>query len=81
MKVRILLFAAAKDLARNSSVDVDVSADSTIGELRTVLAESYPTLRSLMQMSRFAIDHQFVADDTRVSSGSEIAMIPPVSGG
>ncbi len=81
MKVRILLFAAAQDIAQNSSIELDVGTDPTVSELRKLVGDTYPALRALLGSSRFAIDREFVSDDTIVSSHSEIAMIPPVSGG
>ena len=68
-------------MAKKSSIELDVVPNPTVGELRKLVGEAYPALWALLGSSRFAIDREFVADDTIVSSYSEIAMIPPVSGG
>jgi molybdopterin converting factor subunit 1 len=81
MLVRVLLFAAARDLAGTDSASVDLPANATVAELRAGLARRFPALAALLNRSAIAVNHDF-ADDTRaLSPGDEVAVIPPVSGG
>jgi molybdopterin converting factor subunit 1 len=81
MKVRIQLFAAARDIAGCSSVELELSKGASVADLRAQLAASYPALSPLLARSLVAIDSEYVSDATHVSPQQEIAIIPPVSGG
>jgi molybdopterin converting factor small subunit len=81
MKVRLGLFAVAKDLLGASSIEVEVPVGATVGDLRKVVAELGPGLAPVAKSSMYAIGIQYVADDFTLKEGDEVACIPPVSGG
>jgi molybdopterin converting factor small subunit len=83
MRVQVLLFAAAKQLAGAGEVEVQLSGETapTIGDLRQTLRQDFPELAALLSVSAFAINSQWCADDATITMGSQVAMIPPVSGG
>lgn len=81
MKIRIALFAAARQITEKSEIELELAPGSTIADLETRLCEIYPDISDLISRSLFAIDHEYVETDTPVCESSEIAMIPPVSGG
>ena len=81
MKVKVLLFAQARQIADAESVEVSVDAGSTVADLKTVLAEAQPGLAALLSRSSIAIDQKYAVDADVVGEGVEVAMIPPVSGG
>ncbi len=75
------LFARAKDLVGSESVAVEVPAEARVGDLRRRMAQLYPALAGLLERSALAVDNEF-ADDAQLLSGTtEIAVLPPVSGG
>ncbi len=81
MIVKVMLFAAARDLAGHDVVAAKLMSDLTVAELRGRLAHNFPALASLLAKSAIAVNHDF-ADDSRVlTDGDEVAVIPPVSGG
>jgi len=79
MKVR--LFARARDLAGADSIDVDLPAGATVGDLRRVLAERYPQLAGLLARSALAVNDDFADDALTLPVNAEVALLPPVSGG
>jgi molybdopterin converting factor small subunit len=81
MRCRVMLFAAAAEALGQTSIDLELSPDCTIGELRRKLAERSPKLSPLLPRMLFAIDTEYATDDARITPLSEIACIPPVSGG
>lgn len=81
MNVHIRLFAVAKDLAGRDSISLELPAGSTIGFLRARLAAEVPSLAAVLPQVLFAIGSEYATDDSVVSVGSEVACIPPVSGG
>jgi molybdopterin converting factor small subunit len=81
MKVRVKLFAAAKELAGSDSLEIDLPHDATIAHLRQAVITGVPTLSRIVSHSLWAIGGQYAAADTPLDERSEVALIPPVSGG
>ena len=81
MQVRVKLFALAKQLANGDNLFVAVPATATVRDVRRGLAEACPALAGLMPQMLIAVDAEYANDATPVTPASEIACIPPVSGG
>ena len=81
MQVKVAMFALARDLVKANEVTVDIDEGSTIGDLKHVLADAHPQLKELIFRSAISVEHEFAPDAVEVKSGSQVALIPPVSGG
>jgi sulfur-carrier protein len=81
VKVSIRLFAVARQLAGRETISLEVSPGTTIGQLRAQLAAEIPALAPLLPHVLFAVGTGYAGDDEPISDGSQIACIPPVSGG
>ena len=81
MNVHVRLFAAAKQAAGRDSVDVELPEGATVAQLRRRLAEQLPHVSELLWRAMFAIDTEYAADGDPIRPGTEVACIPPVSGG
>ena len=77
----MLAFARLRELLGFGERDVDVPDGTTIDGLWTQLAANAPQLAGLRASTRFARNGALVDGDTVVSSGDEIAFLPPVGGG
>jgi molybdopterin converting factor subunit 1 len=82
MRVKIRLFALAKERAGQSELLLDVAEPATVAALKRALASSSAALAPLVPQLMIAIDAEYADDDQRViPPGAEVAAIPPVSGG
>ena len=81
MKVRLKLFAVARELAGREVLEFDLAEPATIGELRQALAAHSPELARIARHVMFAIGTNYADDGTAIVEPTEIACIPPVSGG
>lgn len=81
MKVVVKLFAGACELVGQPQVEVELSVDSTVGDLREALHAQHAAIAPLLPHALFAIDTDYATDETIISADAEIACIPPVSGG
>ena len=81
MKVEVMLFAAAKENAGADRVTVESCEPMTALLVLRQLGQAYPKLKPLLPSCRLAVDDQYVGNDFRVDPDSEVALIPPVSGG
>jgi molybdopterin synthase sulfur carrier subunit len=79
--MEILLFGITREITGQSKLTVPAGNDiSTVKALKTWLGVQYPAMQSLSSLA-VAIDSEYADDDAVLNSNSEIALIPPVSGG
>ena len=76
-----MLFAMARDVCGKEAIEIELTDDGTIGDLRKVLGAQMPDLFPLLVNSLFAVGTEYVPDDFTLTEGVEVACIPPVSGG
>ncbi len=81
MKICVRLFAVAKDIAGCDSLSLDLPEGATVAQLRERLAAEMPGLAAVLPQVLFAIGNDYARDDTVIFESSEVACIPPVSGG
>ena len=81
MKVRVKLFAVAKELAGSDAVVVELPEGATIAHLRTAVITASPALARIVPHAMWAVGTEYATDNTPVGEQSEVAIIPPVSGG
>ena len=81
MMIEVQLFARARDLAGVPRLTVSLPAGATVGDLRRRLGELVPNLATLLERSALAVDSEWADDAVPLASGSEVALLPPVSGG
>jgi molybdopterin converting factor subunit 1 len=82
VRVRLLLFGAARDEAETDAVELELTAPATAASARRLIFERYPTLSSRFGNSLLlAINHEYAAADRAINDGDELAVFPPVSGG
>ena len=81
MKVRVKLFAGAKQAAGSDTIEIVLPAGATVAQLRDELARRAPALDALLPQLMFAVDKQYADDTVEIQQNAEVACIPPVSGG
>lgn len=81
MKVCVRLFAAAREKVGRDTLDVQLENGQTLADLRRTLERDFPALRQLLPHSMWAVDAAFAGDERTLHEHSDIALIPPVSGG
>ena len=81
MNVHVKLFAVAKELAGSDELSVELPAGATIGDLRSEIVILAPALTRIVPHALWAVGAEYANDETPISNQSEIALIPPVSGG
>ena len=81
MQLSIRLFARARDLVGKPEVMVELPAGATVADLRRRLSVDYPALKSLLENSALAVNNEFADDSSLLPPSSEVALLPPVSGG
>ena len=81
MMISVRLFARARDLAGGDVLPVELQDGATVADLRIAIRKECPALEGLLARSRLAVGTDFAEDETRLTQGVQVALIPPVSGG
>lgn len=81
MKVTVKLFAFLGERL-GPAVEIDAPKSVTQAALKDAVLELDPALEATLANSRVAVDQEFINEDVlQLSEASEVALIPPVSGG
>lgn len=81
MKKTVFYFAGMREHTGKEQESFDLPNPCGSRDVLDQVAAQYPHLRDLCSRSRVAIGHAFVSEPVAIDGRSEIAIIPPVSGG
>ncbi len=81
MKVRVLYFAIARELAGTSEDEIVLEPGASVRDARRGIAARHPALGATDGRLRVARNEAFADDAEPLADGDVIAIIPPVAGG
>ena len=81
INIKVLFFATLRDRAGIKSLEMELSPETTVQNLKDLLVETYPGLKETMDSVVISINREFAFDEALVPDGAEVALFPPVSGG
>jgi len=81
LTITVLLFAQARERAGTARETLELPAGSRVSDALGVLESRHPELATLRDHLAIAVDQRLVRDDAPLTSGAELALLPPVSGG
>lgn len=82
MKVRIVYFAAARELAGCANEELEHPADElSLAAFVSWLGDRHPRLASYLPRMRFALNGELISESARVRDDDELTVLPPVAGG
>lgn len=81
VSVRTLFFAAYRDLLGTSELDVALEGEPTVADLVQTLRARGAPFDALPEHPAVAVNRAYAELSESLSSGDEVAFIPPVAGG
>jgi molybdopterin converting factor subunit 1 len=81
MHVRVLFFGRLKEIVGKSEEDAELSDGARVEDLFTRYGRKFPELARFRPAVLASVNQEFAEWRTQLSSGDEIAFLPPVSGG
>lgn len=81
MKVKVLLFAAHRELVGQADTVAALPDGATVERLLSELRSRGGDWARLPARGAVAVNHKYAAGETVLADGDEVALIPPVAGG
>ena len=81
MKLSILLFSAAREIAGRESIELNLPESATVAHARAALLQSLPSLAARNGILLWAVNNDYASDDRVLQQTDTVACFPPVSGG
>jgi len=81
MRVRVLFFGRLKDIVGRSEEDAELSEGARVEDLFARYGRSFPELAQFRASVVASVNQEFAEWRSPLSSGDEVAFLPPVSGG
>jgi molybdopterin converting factor subunit 1 len=81
MQVTVKFFAILRDLAGTAEISGEFASGLTVAQAVQDLRRQVPKLNQSPSKIAYAVNEQFVSQDTPLQDGDVLALIPPVSGG
>jgi molybdopterin synthase catalytic subunit len=81
MRVRVLFFGRLKDIVGRSEENAELSDGARVEDLFARYGRSFPELAQFRSSVAASVNQEFAEWRAPLSSGDEVAFLPPVSGG
>jgi len=81
IKITILYFAHASDIAGKKMENIKIQSNTKISDLFLHLITKYPRLKEMEKSLQISVNREIVKKNFKIKDGDEIALLPPISGG
>ena len=81
MRVKVLYFASARELAARSDEALDIREGSSVDDLSSELMRHHPALRKLPNSVRYSVNLELVGQGRLLHESDVVGVLPPVAGG
>jgi molybdopterin converting factor subunit 1 len=81
MQVRVLFFGVLKDLAGKANDTLSLPDNATLGDVLIHYEQTIPRLKETSASLAMSVNQEYAEPGTKLISGDEVALLPPVSGG
>jgi molybdopterin synthase catalytic subunit len=81
IKVEILLFGQAREMAGQPTIEVTLDDPATVASAFAALKAIHPKIERIERSLLFAVNEEYASRDQSLADGDRLAVLPPVSGG
>lgn len=81
MRVKVRAFAQAREATGAAEFPLELAEGARVHDALAALERAHPALVGLSGVLATAVDGELVRRDASLRDGTELALLPPVSGG
>jgi molybdopterin synthase catalytic subunit len=81
INIKVRLFAALKEIIGKNQLDLQIQEGSSVKDVIAAVEETYPAVKKIIQISKYAVNMEYIDAEKKLIDGDEITIIMPVSGG
>ncbi|MBI5049097.1 MAG: MoaD/ThiS family protein [Deltaproteobacteria bacterium] len=83
MTIKVRFFAMLKTKAGKEEVNLTVSENISLAQLKDMLKKEFPVLAEFIDSKSImiSVNQEFAVKNTIIKGGDEVALLPPFSGG
>jgi molybdopterin converting factor subunit 1 len=81
MRIRVLFFGMLKEWAGRGDDSIELPEGSTLGDVVQHYETRIPRLKDFAASIAMSVNQEYASPESRLKSGDEVGLLPPVSGG
>lgn len=81
MKVKVKYFAVCHEMFGRDEEDMELPEGAILMDILKRLEARVPEIAEFYEVMQMAVNWEYATEQTKLSDGDEIALIPPVTGG
>ncbi len=81
MNITLRFFGQLRELTGTDQITMAVKEKTRIEHLVCLVGERFPKIRDHLKHVSFSIDNEYAAKGAILQEGSEVGVLPPISGG
>lgn len=81
MKVKVKYFAVCREMFNRDEEEMELPDGAILMDILKRLEEEWPEIPEYYEVMQMSVNWEYATEQTKLSDGDEIALIPPVTGG
>lgn len=81
MKVKVKYFAVCREMFNRDEEEMELPEGAVLMDILKRLEGEWPEIPEYYQVMQMSVNWEYATEQTKLSDGDEIALIPPVTGG
>ena len=81
MKVKVKYFAVCREMFNRDEEEMELPAGAVLMDILKRLEEEWPEIPEYYEVMQMSVNWEYATEQTELSDGDEVALIPPVTGG
>jgi molybdopterin converting factor subunit 1 len=81
MKVKVKHFAVCREMFNRDEEEMELPDGAVLMDILKRLEEEWPEFPEYYEVMQMSVNWEYATEQTKLSDGDEVALIPPVTGG
>ncbi len=81
MKVKVKYFAVCREMFNRDEEEMELPDGAVLMDVLKRLEAEWPEIPEYYEVMQMSVNWEYATEQTELSDGDEVALIPPVTGG